>query len=92
MGIPRWLIIIFFSILPILVLLLLLSFELKPAISKYLKIFMFLMLPLLLILIGIIVGVNNFNINIIDISSSWYYIISIIWFAEGIIFYSAIEN
>jgi len=87
----QWLIIVFFIILPLLVLLLIISFEINPTISKYLKLLICFVLPLIVILTGIIVGVNKFDINILDISASWYFIISIIWFGEGILFYSAIE-
>ena len=87
----QWLIIIFFTILPFLVLVLIISFEINPIISKYLKIFICFALPAILILTGIIVGINNYNINILDISASWYYIISIVWLSIGIIFYSTIE-
>lgn len=87
----RLVIIFLFIILPLLVILLINSFEIKPIITKALTMFLCLFFPLILILIGIYVGVNNFDINVFDISSSWYYIISIIWFAEGVIFYTALD-
>jgi len=86
------LILIFFIILPILVLLLLESLDLKPFITKYFKMFLFLFLPLLLILIGITVGIYKVDINILHLTASWFYIISIIWFGMGIIFYSAMDE
>jgi len=92
LDIARGLIIIFFTILPFLVLMLLESFEIKPLITKFFKIFICIFLPSILILIGIIVGVENFKISILELTASWYYIIAITWFGIGIIFYSTMEE
>ena len=91
LGISQGLIIMLLTILPILALILIMSLDIKPFISKYVVIFLLLFLPLILILIGVVVGVDNFNVSILELTAGWYYIISVIWFAEGIIFYSAIE-
>lgn len=83
--------IFFLTILPILCLILLMSLDIKPLISKTVTIFLLLVLPALLILSGVVFGVENFDINIFELTGSWYFIISVVWFAQGIIFYSAIE-
>ncbi|GEM_PF-5964620 len=90
-DILRGLTVFFFTILPILILIFIASLDIKPSILKIVRIFLCLFLPLILILVGIIVGVENFNINIFDIPAAWYYVISIIWFVMGVIFYSATE-
>lgn len=91
LSILQGLTIIFLTILPILSLIFLSSFEINPLLSKALLMFILLFLPLLLILIGVVVGVENFNVSVFELTAGWYYIVSMIWVAEGIIFYSAIE-
>ena len=88
----KWLIILFFVILPFLALVFVTSLDINSTILKYFKLFVCIILPLLVILIGVIVGVNNFNFNILDITATWYYVISITWFGYGIIFYSVLKE
>ena len=88
----KWLIILFFVILPFLALVFVTSFDINSTILKYFKLFVCIILPLLVILIGVIVGVNNFNVNILEITATWYYVIPITWFGYGIIFYSVLRE
>lgn len=64
--------------------------EIGDTLRKILKSFLLLFLPWIVILIGIFVGVENFNINILDLPAVWYYIISITWFGTGVALFGAI--
>jgi len=57
--------------------------NLNKEIKEFLTVFIMIILPLILIGLGAIV----FNIVI-----AWYFILCIVWFSMGIIFYSVIEQ
>ena len=92
LSIGQTLLIIFITLLPFILLIILSGFEMKDTLWLISKSFLCIFLPLILIIIGIIVGVENFNVNILDLSAVWYYVISIAWFGMGFIFFGAIEQ
>jgi hypothetical protein len=83
--------IFFFIMIPYLILIIVMSFEIRDSLWKILKSFLLLILPWIVILIGIVVGVENFNINILDLQAVWYYAIPITWFGSGLIFFMALK-
>jgi hypothetical protein len=91
LAILQGLTIVFFMILPFLVLLLVASLDLGSKIFEIFKLLLCFIIPAVVILIGVIVGVENFGVNIFDLAVSWYYIISISWFGFGVIFYGALK-
>ena len=89
-SILQGIIIFVLIILPLLILILLTGLELREPITKFYQLFLCIFFPLIVILIGVVVGVDNFGINVLDIPPMWYYVISVTWFGLGIIFYGAI--
>jgi hypothetical protein len=55
--------------------------NLSKTVKTTLTIFLLIVLPLLILLIGLITEIFN----------AWFYILCVVWFGMGLIFYSAIE-
>jgi len=91
LAILQGLAIVFFMILPFLILLLVTSLDLGSKIFEVLKVIICFVIPIITILAGVIVGVENFGVNIFELSISWYYIISISWLGLGVVFYGALK-
>ncbi len=91
LGLLQGLIIIGLILLPFLAILGFASLNVKSSLFKILKLFICIFMPLIVILIGVVVGVNNFNINVLELTATWYYVISITWVGIGIILYTAMD-
>ena len=91
LAILQTLVLIFFVFLPYVVLILIMATEIGDTPWKILKSFLLLFLPWIIILVGIVVGVENFHINILDLPTLWYYMIPVAWFTSGVIFFGAME-
>jgi len=91
LAILQTLVIIFFVFLPYIILIPIMAIEIGDMPWKILKSFLLLFLPWIIILVGIISGVDNFNINILDLPAIWYYLIPATWFTSGVVFFSALD-
>jgi hypothetical protein len=90
-AIARALLLLLLMIAPTLTLLLLLSFDIKPKIYAIIKFFLCILFPLIVVLLGVVVDVTTLGFDILNLSTSWYFIVPFVWFGLGIIFYVATE-
>ena len=91
-AIARALLILGLIVAPTLFMFLLLGFDIKPKIYKIIRLFLCIFLPLIVILCGVVFDITNLGFNLLELSVSWYFIIPLVWFGLGIIFYVATEQ
>jgi hypothetical protein len=91
-AIARGLLLLGLIIAPTFFMFLLLGFDIKPKIYKIIRLFLCIFLPLIVILFGVIFDITNLGFDILELSVSWYFVIPLVWFGLGIIFYVATEQ
>lgn len=84
--------IFFFIILQYLVTLIVESFNIKPNVLKYFRLFMCLILPMALIIIGGVLFLSKVEISILDLPFFWYPVISVVWLGIGILNYGELRE